>query len=114
SALESEPIRAVQLLGQVRDPKAKELFLTQLAAVKSDAVRIGLLGGLEAFDDPAVGASVLDLYPKWSPAVKKRALQLALSRPSWSLDLLRRFDQGTFPKADLTLDHAKAAVALND
>jgi putative membrane-bound dehydrogenase-like protein len=114
SVPDSERVRAVQLLGQVRDPKAKELFLTQLNAVKTDAVRIGLLGGLEAFDDPAVGTAVLVLYPKWSPAVKKRALQLATSRPSWALELLRRFDQGAFPKADLTLDHAKAAVALND
>jgi putative membrane-bound dehydrogenase-like protein len=114
SAPDSERIKAVQLLGQVRDSKAKELFLTQLAAVKSDAVRIGLLSGLEAFDDPAVGGCVLDQYTRWSPAVKKRAIQLALSRPSWALDLLRRFDQGVFPKADLTLDHAKAAVALND
>jgi putative membrane-bound dehydrogenase-like protein len=114
SAPESERMKAVQLLGQVRDPKAKELFLTQLATVKSDAAKVGLLSGLEAFDDPFLADAVFAQYPKWSPAVKKRAVQFLLSRPAWALALLQRFDSGAFPKADLTLDHAKAAIALND
>jgi putative membrane-bound dehydrogenase-like protein len=107
-------LKAADLLRQVRDPKAKDLFLAQLAAAKSDALRIGLLGGLEGFDDPQVGQRVLADYAGYSPAVKRRAVQLLLSRPAWAVALLKKLDAGTFPKTDVSLDQARAAVGLND
>ncbi|AWM39566.1 Trehalose utilization [Gemmata obscuriglobus] len=107
-------LRAVALLRDVRDPKAEPLFLDQFAAAKSDALRVGLLGGLEAFDGPAVGAAVLEGYAGYSPAVKKRAVQLLLTRPSWALALFKRLDASTFPKADLPVEGARVAAALGD
>jgi putative membrane-bound dehydrogenase-like protein len=113
-APDADRVKAAALLAQLRDPKAKVLFLAHLAAAKSDAVKTGLLGALAAFDDPAVADAVLAGYPGWSPKVKQRAVQLLLSRPGWALTLLKRFDKGAFPKADFTLTEAKAAVALDD
>jgi putative heme-binding domain-containing protein len=107
-------LKAIDLLKQIRDPKAKDAFLTQFAAEKSDAVKIGLLGGLEAFDEPAIGTKVLAAYPSFSPAVKKRAVQTLLARPAWTLAMLQQFDKGTFPKTDFTIDQAKVAVKLED
>ena len=111
---DAKRLKAIDLLRQVRDPKAKDLFLTQFAFEKSDAIRNGLLAGLEAFDDPAIGGTVLASYSSYSPAVKKRAVQMLLARPTWALALLQQFEKGTFPKADFTLDQAKVAVLLND
>lgn len=112
----SEPnrLKAVALLRDVRDPRAEELFLEQLAAQKSDTMRVGLLGGLEAFDRPAVGEKVLAAYPGYSAAVKRRAVQLLFTRPAWALMLLRHLDSGRFPKADVSVDNARAATALGD
>jgi putative membrane-bound dehydrogenase-like protein len=107
-------VKAADLLRQVRDAEAKALFLAQFPAAKSDALRIGLLAGLEGYDDPAIGEFILAGYPGYSPAVKKRAIQTLLTRPAWALLLVRQLDAGKLPKADFTLDHAKAAVALND
>ncbi len=107
-------VKAADLLKQVHDPRAKELFLTQLAEAKSDALRIGLLAGLEAYDDPMIGGFVREHYKAWSPAVKKRAIQLLLARPTWAIELMQQVERGSFPKADLTVDHAKAAVGLGD
>ncbi len=111
---EADRVKAADLLRQVRDPKAKELFLSELAGSKSDTVRIGLLGGLEAFDDPRIGETILSSYPNYSPGVKKRAIQVLISRPVWALPLFRALDAGKFPKADVTIDHARAAVGLDD
>ncbi len=110
----ADRIRAIDLLRQVRDEKAKDFFLAQLTATHPDSLKVGFLNGLEAYDDPAIGTAVLAQYPKWSGAVKKRAMQLLLSRPAWALMLLKEFDGGKFPKTDLTLDYAKSAVALED
>jgi putative membrane-bound dehydrogenase-like protein len=106
-------VKAAELLRQVRDPRAKELFLAELRSAKTDAVRTGLLAGLEAFDDPAIGETVLASYSGFSAAVKRRAIQLLVSRPAWAQALFRAADSGAFPKKDLTVDHARSAVALN-
>ena len=113
-ATDSERVKAADLLRQVRDPKAQELFLSELAIGKSDAVRIGLLAGLEAFDDPSIGQTIILNYSGYTPAVKKRAIQLLVSRPSWALTVFQAIEAGKFPKTDLTIDHARTAVGLGD
>lgn len=113
-AADSERAKAADLLRQVRDPQAKELFLSELATGKSDAVRVSLIAGLEAYDDPSIGSTILASYPGYSPALKKRAIQLLVSRPSWALPLFKAVEAGKIPKTDLTLDYAKTAVGLGD
>ena len=105
---EATRLRAIDLLRQVRDPRSEELFLEQFASAKSDSLRNGLLGGLEAFEADSISEKVLAEYSTYSLAVKKRAIQMLLTRPNWALVLLKQFDAGKFPKADLTVDHARA------
>ena len=111
---EATRLKAIDLLRQVRDPRSEELFLELFAGSKSDSLRIALLGGLEAFDDVSIGTKVLTGYAGYTPAVKKRAVQFLLTRPAWALPLLKEFDAGKFPKADITVDHARAATGLGD
>jgi putative heme-binding domain-containing protein len=107
-------VKAAELLKQVRDPEAKELLLSQLVLAKEDAVRVGMLAALEGFDDPAVGEKVLLGYSGFPAAVKKRAVQLLVVRPSWARALFKALDAGKFPKGDVSVDKARAAVALGD
>ena len=109
-----ERLKAADLLSQVRDPKAKDVFLTEFGSAKSDVLKVGFLGSLQVFDDPAIGEKILAGYSGYTPAVKKRAVQMLLARPTWALALLQQFEKGTFPKADFTIDQAKVAVLLND
>jgi putative membrane-bound dehydrogenase-like protein len=115
---EATRLKAIDLLRQVRDPRSEELLLELFTGTnstdRSDALRIGLLGALEAFDDDSIGNAVLAGYTTYSPAVKQRAVRLLVARASWARGLLKQFDAGTFPKADLTLDHARTAVGLGD
>ncbi len=113
-ATDANRLKAVDLLRQVRDPRAEELFLEQLAAAKTDALRVGLLGGLEAFEHPSIGEKVLARYSSFSPAVKKKAVQTLLTRPAWALMLLKELDAGKFPKTDVTVDNARTATILAD
>ncbi len=107
-------LKAVALLRDVRDPRAEELFLTQLAAARTDAMRMGLLGGLEAFDHDSVGEKILASYSGFTPGVKKRAISTLLTRPNWTQMLLKQWETGKLPKSDFTLDHARAAVKLDN
>lgn len=111
---EGNRIRAINLLREVRDPRSEEFFLEEFGLIKSDTLRVALLGGLEAFEHPSVGEKVLAGYADYSPAVKKRAIQMLLTRPAWTAQLLKQWEAGKIPKADVTIDHARAAVKLDD
>ncbi|MFM8272224.1 MAG: PVC-type heme-binding CxxCH protein, partial [Gemmata sp.] len=113
-AADAERLKAIDLLRQVRDPGAEAVFLAQLATARSDALRLGLLAGLEAFEGAPVGEAVLARYPTFSPAVKKRAVQLMFTRPAWARLFLNELDAGRVPKADVSTDSARAAAALGD
>ena len=80
SAKEGDRLKAIDLLRQVRDPRSEELFLEQIGLVKSDALKVGLLGGLEAFDVPRIAATVIESYPGYSLNAKRRAIQMLLAR----------------------------------
>jgi putative heme-binding domain-containing protein len=108
-------IKALDLLRQTRDEKSFDICKTSLQFHKnSDAVMVAVLAGLEAVDDPTVPKVVLADYAKWSPAVKKRAIAVLTSRPSWALALLKAVDAETFPKADLSVDQVRPVVAFKD
>ncbi len=89
-------------------------LLGLLAEVKTDQFRIALLGAVESLAPAGATAKLLELYPRWSPAVRRKAMSVLLSRPAWALALFKAIDAGKFPKADVSLDQARAAVNLND
>ncbi|WP_439622374.1 PVC-type heme-binding CxxCH protein [Gemmata sp.] len=107
-------VRAAETLRQVRDPRARPLAEGLLAAATADVERAAALATLEGFEEPAVAELVLAGYPGSSAAVKKRSVQLLLSRPAWAVALFKALDAGTFPRADLTVDQARTAVSLAD
>ncbi len=85
-----------------------------LPAVSADAVRADLLAAIGAANEPDTPAKLLAAYPQCKGNGKQAVLSLLLSRPKWALALFQAHADGKFPKADLTVDHARAAVALND
>lgn len=107
-------VRAVETLARARDPRLPELLLDLLPTTRSEPLLVAGLAALEAFDRPETAAEILRAYPAWPAAAKRRAVQLLLARPAWARDLLRAWEAGTFPKADLGPDHARAAVTLGD
>ena len=111
---EADRVAALQLLTLVKADELKPLLPELLAAAKSDAFRTSVIAGFEVFEESGTAGQLLSGYPGWSGAVKKRAVQTLLSRPKWAAELFRQHADGKFPKADLTVDHARAAVALND
>ncbi len=111
---DAERLKAIDTLKQVRDPNAKPQLLDQFATAKADALKIGFLGALEGYEDPAIAETVLAGYPAYSAAVKKRAVQLLLSRPAWANTLFRSLDAGAFPKTDVAVEQARAAISLDD
>jgi putative membrane-bound dehydrogenase-like protein len=114
TAKEGDRLKAIDLLRQVRDPHSRDLFLEQIGIVKSDAMKVGLLGGLEAFDQSRIAETILASYSAYTPAVKRRAIQTLLVRPTSALTLFKALDAGKVPTSDVTVDHARAATKFED
>ncbi len=111
---EKDRIEAMQLLALVKSPELKAFVPTVLEGGKSDAMLLAGIAAAEGFDNAKSAELMLAKYAGWSAAVKKRAVQALLSRPAWALALFQAWDAGKFPKADLTVDHGRTAVQLND
>ena len=109
-----ERIAAIELLRQVRDTEAKAAFVEMLQTSTSDPLRIAILPALEAFDDPKVGQAIVQGYAKWSPALKKRAIQSLLARKSWALLLLGQVEAKVIPATDLTTEQVRTAMSFDD
>ncbi len=90
------------------------LWVEQLPLAKTDSLRSGLLDAASLGGNAKTMETIFTLYPTWSAGVKKKAIGVLVSRPTWARELFLRYAAGTFPKSDLTLDHAKIAVTLND
>lgn len=111
---EAARLKTIDLAKQVKPDGVLDAFRDQLGKAKTDNLRLGYLGGLEAYDDPAIAPVVLAASRGSSPKVKQRAVQVLLSRPAWAAVMFREVEAGRFPKGDLTVEHAKTAVGLND
>ena len=110
---EAKRLAGLQLLTQVKAPELPARLPHWLAEAKSDSWRLAILNALEGIDDPATAERVLAAYPRWSATVKRRAVALLTSRPTWTLALLQAVDSNQFPKTELTLDQIRPAAGLN-
>jgi putative membrane-bound dehydrogenase-like protein len=111
---ETDRIQAIDILRQVRDEPSKTLLLSHLLTAESDVFRTAILSGLEPFDDPAIGDAILDVYPKWSATVRKRAIQTLVSRRSWAAALFAAIDAGNIPATDVSIEQVRKAVEFLD
>ena len=114
TAKEADRLKAIELLRQIRDPRSEESFLQQIGLANSEALKVGLIGGLEAFDHPKIAETLLASYSSFPAAAKRRAIQTLLARPGWALALMRAHESGAIPKGDVTVDHARAAIRLEN
>src|SRR5262249_31300958 len=89
-----ERLRLLQVLGEVRQPRAVPALLGVLTDARDDALRAAALTALQPYDDPAVGAAVIGLHDKLTPDARAAAQTLLLSRKGWTQQLLQAVDAG--------------------
>jgi len=114
STTDAERIRWIPVLSKLQSKSFRNAIPNLYTSTKSDAVRTALIASWEVMDGKDVPEELFKRYTTGSITIKRRIVQALLSRATWALQLFRAYDSGVFPKADLTLDHAKTAVALND
>jgi putative heme-binding domain-containing protein len=97
-------VRTIETLAQVGDAAAVVPALLDAAKhSKSDGVKKAAIAALGRFDDPATGRELVALYPSVAARSDLRAATLStlLSRPAWTVELLKAIDAGTIRRTDL-------------
>ena len=111
-----EPARiaAIRLLSDLAYAQLEATLVNTLKNSESMGLRTATIAGLARTSNDNTAAIFLDQYAHAAAPTRKQLRDVLLTRPAWARALFQAFDTGKFPKADLTLDHARIAVALQD
>src|SRR5258708_5908344 len=89
-------LASIEILGQVRQPKAVPVLKALLGSSSSHAIKRVALEALMNFDDPTIGQVVLRQYHTTLPdeqGLRSTAHRLLASRKVWALALLDEIDE---------------------
>ena len=70
--------------------------------------------GLAAFDDPAIGETLVKAYRQFHQSERPQLLATLVSRPTFARPLLTAVGEGKIPRTDLTPFHARQIRSFND
>jgi putative membrane-bound dehydrogenase-like protein len=100
-------IELLTMLGEVPQPAAVPVLLNVVRQSVDTPVRLAALTSLQRYDDPAIAATILELYAKaWQeqPDLRSAAQTLLASRPAWALAFLQAVDAGMIAQRSIPLD----------
>jgi putative heme-binding domain-containing protein len=97
----------VHIFGEVNQRACVPVLLKVSRQSPSAALRQEALTALQRYDDPQVGARVLEWvneHPQEQEVIRSAAYTLLVSRPAWALQLLQAVDAGRVNPRTLSLD----------
>jgi putative heme-binding domain-containing protein len=104
---EAERLRLLEVLGQLGRPGDLPTLLQILKGASTDTLRGAALAALQTYAKTEVYATVLALYPQWSPGLRGKAQTLLTSRPESALLLLKAVDNGKLPAKEIGLEQLR-------
>jgi putative heme-binding domain-containing protein len=107
----------IEILGQIRQPRAVATFTRLLASSQSHAIKRVALEALMNFDDPAIGKVVLRQYQTTLPdeqGLRSTAQRLLASRKAWTLALLDDIEASTIEPTSIALSVVEQMRLQND
>ncbi|MDB5351055.1 MAG: putative rane-bound dehydrogenase [Planctomycetota bacterium] len=104
----------IEVLGQVPKPEGKAALLRLLDRNAPDPVVQAMLSALGSYPESEVADAIIRHYPKWSVALRARALDALCGRKAWAGILLDAMARGTFTAKDLSASQATRIASLGD
>lgn len=105
----------VELIGVLSEVDQSEdclsILLRVIVAARSDAIRAAVLAALGPFESTRVPSTLESLYQKSSPAIRRRIIDLLISRPGHATHLLEAVGDAAVPAKDFTTEHLRRLAA---
>jgi putative heme-binding domain-containing protein len=94
-------IAAVEQLRLGKFADHQEVLASLLAPAVAAELQAATMTAMAAFDDAKVAELLLDRYSAFSPRLKSQATDVLLSRPPWTLALLKAIETGSISTGDI-------------
>ena len=104
----------LQVLGEFGKPDCVPVLLKLLDARRSEAVKLAALTAIQRFDQPRLGAQLVERLPAMSERLRSKAIDVLLSRKQWALRFLHAIDQGKLAAKDVPLEHLRVVALHQD
>ncbi len=104
----------LQILGEVKVPNAVPPLLALFEKSTNGPVRQGVLGALQSYDDPQIGARVVDRYNSFDKDLLATAQTLLASRAVWSRQLVESVGAGKIKPDAVPLNLVRQIKLFND
>jgi putative membrane-bound dehydrogenase-like protein len=113
---ESSRLRAVETLIAAKDTAVLDTAAADLVATKgrSAQFKAQLLAALGRSDDAKVADLTLAAYPRLTPELQPRAIELLTQRPPWAKQLLNAIGRQKIPAGALNVNHVRKLLASKD
>lgn len=111
-----EPKRAeyIETLGQIGRPQLLAPLLEILTTSKTERIRTATLNALQHFPDRTVAKQILQLYPDFDPALRQRARNALVNRPSWAEMLVGAVESNRIPSSEISIEQARQMASLRN
>ncbi|MGE3803740.1 MAG: PVC-type heme-binding CxxCH protein [Gemmataceae bacterium] len=102
----------IEVLGQAGKSECVPVLVSLLRDDKSAAVRQAALAALQAYPDPKIADTVLELYPKLPGNLKSQAQTLLCSRPAAAQAFLVAVDQKKIDPKEVPIEQLRQIMLL--
>lgn len=90
----ADRLQLIEIFGEVNQPTSVGVLLTLAEKDSDPRIKTASLVALTLYDEPRIGKTVVQLYPRFSDDAQSAAETLLSTRKSWSRDLLEAIDAG--------------------
>lgn len=104
----------LNLLSEHGRPDCVPRVLKLLALDQSPEVELAALETLSRFDDPAIPATLVQQYPRYSQRLKRACRQVLFGRKDWALAFLEQMDRDQLLGQCVTIDELRELEGLSD
>ncbi len=109
-----ERIQAVRSLALARVPSSVEPLAGLAVGETSKELKLEAIRALAGFDSDKIPTLLLGRWPKLAPELRREVVGLLAGRKAWAKALLDAAKKGAVDKRELTENHVRQMLALND
>jgi putative heme-binding domain-containing protein len=111
---QSERLTAIRALSEAGPPHVAGQLLALLNQPQSDAIAEAVLTAVGRFKDESLGTQLLTLWPSLSSKLRDRGIDVLVSRPAWSRELLKAVAAKRVDPKSISIDELRHMLLHGD
>ena len=117
SLSEKERLASIRLLHHGEFVRVKDPLMALIDPQQPQSLQLAAIEALASYDNPEIASLLLEPWSGHTPQVRNKVLAALLSRPSWTVSLLRDVESGKIPASQvdpkrrgLLMDHRETSI----